>query len=261
MRPDLGKCVIERPRGGSRTAKSAKARHYGKFVTDADGIEYDGLTHFPVSRKQEGYNKRLGSKHFSDLLGPLRGYLTASCGRHWDGVYSEICRTLTNGGRGTQHIIEQHIDVATNTYRGVDGNVYNCGTHGIESVISTSWREEFYVEPETGILRKAPHKKRESVRRKKLEVVPISTGKEYRIIKGVWYFVEYTDVEKQIPMSAVYSTVYGKSFRTEMERVILWKRQLGKKELKKLRLPGTRWAIESKTLVPVQTKSQARDTR
>ena len=55
MRPDMGKCVIERPRRGSRTALSAKVRHYGKIVEYDDGPDYDGLTHLPVSRKQEGF--------------------------------------------------------------------------------------------------------------------------------------------------------------------------------------------------------------
>ncbi|MBI4474010.1 MAG: hypothetical protein HY646_15180, partial [Acidobacteria bacterium] len=68
----MGKCVIERPRRGSKTALSAKARHYGKIIEYNDGPDYDGLTRLPVSRKQEGYNKKLGDKDFTDVLGPLR---------------------------------------------------------------------------------------------------------------------------------------------------------------------------------------------
>ena len=83
MRPDMGKCVIERPRRGSRTALSAKVRHYGKIVEYDDGPDYDGLTHLPVSRRQEGYNKKLGDKDFTDVLGPLHRYLRSSCGRLW----------------------------------------------------------------------------------------------------------------------------------------------------------------------------------
>src|SRR2546426_646543 len=75
MRPDMGKCVIERPRRGSKTALSAKARDYGKIVEYDDGPDYDGLTHLPVSRKQEGYYKKLGNKDFSDVLGPRHNYL------------------------------------------------------------------------------------------------------------------------------------------------------------------------------------------
>lgn len=36
MRPDMGKCIIERPRGNS-SAPSAKARDYGRLVYDESG--------------------------------------------------------------------------------------------------------------------------------------------------------------------------------------------------------------------------------
>src|SRR5436309_15646114 len=125
MRPDMGKCVTERPRRGSRTALSAKVRHYGKIIQYNDGPDYDGLTRLPVSKKQEGYHKKLGDKDFTDVLGPLHNYLRRSSGRHWNDVYSEIARAL---GRvdpwGVRHIITAHLDVAVRTYRGVDGNVW-----------------------------------------------------------------------------------------------------------------------------------------
>src|SRR5438477_4317049 len=117
MRPDMGKCVIERPRRGSRTALSAKVRHYGKIVEYDDGPDYDGLTRLPVSGKQEGYNKNLGDKDFTDVLGPLHRYLRSSCGRLWDDVYSEIKQTLGKAGWGVQHILGVHLDVAVHTYR------------------------------------------------------------------------------------------------------------------------------------------------
>ena len=106
----MGKCVIERPRRGSRTAASAKARYYGEIVEYDDGPDYDGLTHLPVSRKQEGYCKKLGDKEFTDVLGPLHRYLRSSCGRLWDDVYSEIKQTLGKAGWGLQHIISAHLD-------------------------------------------------------------------------------------------------------------------------------------------------------
>jgi YgiT-type zinc finger domain-containing protein len=106
----MGKCVIERPRRGSKTAVSTKARHYGRIVEYDDGRDYDGLTHLPVSRKQEGYHKRLGDKEFTDLFGPLHGYLRSSCGPLWDDVYSEIKQTVRKAGWGVQHIISAITD-------------------------------------------------------------------------------------------------------------------------------------------------------
>jgi len=136
MRPDMGKCVIERPRRGSRTALSAKARHYGRMVDCGDGPEYEGFTRLPVSRKQEGYHKKLGDKDFRDVLGPLHNYLRSSCGRPWDDVYSEIAYHIGRFTRreGLRHIIDAHVDVAVNTYRGVDGNVWICDKHGVHKV-------------------------------------------------------------------------------------------------------------------------------
>ena len=56
MPQDMGKCIIERPRSNSG-APSAKARDYGRFIHDDEGIDYDGFTHLPVSSKQEGTTK------------------------------------------------------------------------------------------------------------------------------------------------------------------------------------------------------------
>src|SRR5216684_347717 len=151
MRPDMGKCVIERPRRGSATALSAKARHYGKIVEYDDGPDYEGLTRLPVSSKQEGYNKKLGDKDFTDVLGPLHRYLRSSCGRHWNDVYSEIKQTLGNAGWGVQHIITAHLDVAVHTHRGVDGSVWVSHKYGVDKV--GDFYYDFYVEPETGSLR------------------------------------------------------------------------------------------------------------
>jgi hypothetical protein len=128
-------------------------RHYGKIVEYDDGPGYDGLTRLPVSRKQEGYNKKLGDKDFTDVLGPLHRYLRSSCGRLWNDVYGEIKQTLGDAGWGVQHIISAHLDVAIHTYRGVDGNVWVSDKHGVHQVGGLYY--DFYVEPETGILREA----------------------------------------------------------------------------------------------------------
>ncbi len=156
MRYDMGKCVIERPRRNS-SARSAKARWYGKFYWDEeDGLEYEGMSHLPVSRKQEGYFKsKIGSKDFSDLLGPIQGYLASSAGRPWDDVFSELSRGLGGFSWPLQHILEQHIDVAVKTYRGIDGNIWHLGKFRPEKV-DGSYGTEFYVEPETKLLRVHP---------------------------------------------------------------------------------------------------------
>jgi hypothetical protein len=233
----MGKCVIERPRRGSRTALSAKVRHYGKIVESDDGPDYEGLTRLPVSRKQEGYHKKLGDKDFTDVLGPLHNYLRSSCGRLWDDVYSEIKQTLAKSGWGVQHIISAHLDVAIHTYRGVDGNVWISDKRGVHKV--GGFYYDFYIEPETGILcesarfRKWQSISREKERAKPLEVVPIEDGKEYRRIDGIWYLHEFAEVEVRTPVF-----LRGSFFRmnSEIQIISKSKRQLGKKQLKKLGL-------------------------
>jgi len=68
----MGTCVIERPRRGSRTAFSAKARQHGRIVRYGDALEYAGLTRLPASSKQGRYLERVseslldGAQHLSD---------------------------------------------------------------------------------------------------------------------------------------------------------------------------------------------------
>ena len=237
MRPDMGKCVIERPRRGSRTALSAKARHYGKIIEADDGPDYEGLTRLPVSKKQEGYRKKLGSKDFTDVLGPLHNYLRNSCGRLWDDLYSEIKQTLGNGGWGVQHIISAHLDVAIHTYRGVDGNVWISDKHGVHKV--GGFHYDFFVEPETGILREDTHYRkwraiaREKEEAKPRQVVPIESGKEYRKFAGIWYLHEFAELEVKTPVFLRGSLL---RMNSEIQIISKSKRQLGKKQLKKLGL-------------------------
>jgi len=233
----MGKCVIERPRRGSRTALSAKARSYGKIVEYDDGPDYDGLTRLPVSRKQVGYHKKLGDKDFSDVLGPLHRYLRSNCGRFWDDVYSEIKQTLGNAGWGVQHIISAHLNVAIHTFRGVEGSVWVAHRHGVHKAGDVYY--DYYVEPETGILREVVRQRKWwwKERAKPLNVVPIEDGKEYRKIDGIWYLHEFVEVEVKTPVF-----LRGSFFRmnSEKQSISKSKRQLGKKQLKELGLRNDR---------------------
>lgn len=231
MKKFFGQQIIEAPRHNS-DADSAKARHYGRITQDDEGYDYDGFTRFPVSRKQEGYNKRLGYKSFTDKLGPLKQYLLSSCGRLWDDVYSEIAYNLGRFTKkeGIRHIISQHLDVATNTYRGVDGNVWVCGKYGVKK-LSDSY-DSFYVEPETGILRLAPPREPWPGRKPNPDIIQLPGSTRYERIKGVWYYIEYVTVEKSVPGLGLFGKTIYQTITTD---VIEFKRQLGKKELKELR--------------------------
>ena len=233
MRQDMGRVIIERPRGNSG-APSAKARDYGKFIHTEDGLEYEGFTRLPVSRKQEGYHKKLGSKSFSDVLGPLYNYLRSNCGRQWNDVYSEIARTIgRSGSYGIRHILGAHLDVATCTYRDSDGVIWACDKHGVNR--TGGFHHDFYVDPETGILRPAANYRKwrtlAALRRPKSPVdhVPLGDGKEYRLMHGAWFYHEFAIVTVETPVRRSWGGTYMKK---ETREVTVWKRQLGKKELR-----------------------------
>lgn len=240
MRPDLGKCVIEAPRRGSRS-RNCKIRHFGKFVMVDGEVEYEGFTRIPCSFKAAEIAYK-DHKDFSDKLGPLHGYLKSSCGRQWDDVWSDISRVIGRGaGRGVTHILTDHMPVAINTYRGVDEKVYVCDKHGISEVFS-SYRTEFYVEPETGLLREATHVYptfRQRWRRQAkppVEHIPLKGGGEYRLVDGIWYYQEHGEVTKKYTFWAD-----GKVQNSHVkEMAVKVKRQLGTKELRDLKLRNTR---------------------
>src|SRR5207244_3509423 len=153
---------------------------------------------------------------------PLHRYLRSSCGRLWNDVYGEIKQAIGNAGWGVQHIISAHLDVAIDTYRGVDGDIWVSDKHGVYKVSGLYY--DFYVEPETGILREgARYQKwrsiaREKERTKPLEILPIEDGKEYRKIEGIWYLHEFTEVEVRTPVF-----FRGSFFRMNTETQIISK--------------------------------------
>lgn len=241
MRPDLAKCVIEAPRRGS-FARGNKVREYGKLVKCEDGIEYEGLTRIPSSRHDR---VRGEGKSLSDKLGPLHGYLRANCGRPWDDVYSEIAYHIGRFTKqeGLRHIIDAHLDVAENVWIGTDDRIYSDGKRGPELVGRYSWRGAFYVEPVTGILREAPDYKRAPEAPKPVEAVDLGNNCAYQKWDGIWYYTEIRKETKTVPRySKHYKKVDGKydwvavyiGTEEKVVDIIIVKRQLGKKELKKL---------------------------
>ncbi len=240
MRRDMGKCVIERPRGNSR-APSRKARSFGKIVLTEDGYEYFGETKLPMAMNGRAHG--WDSKQFSDVLGPLQNYLQSSCGRPWDDVYSEIKKTLGHSGWAVEHIVRDHITVAVNTWRGISGKVWDDAENGPETV-SSSYRTHFYVEPETGILRASPpresyHASRSTYRNRFVQppvesaYVTLSPTSEYRWIKGIWYYQEYAREEQRVfDREDKHGNKY---YRDVIVTTIKHKKQLNKKELRDFR--------------------------
>ena len=192
MRSDMGKCVIERPRNGSSNP-SAKAKWYGKITQDDEGYDYDGMTKLPVSSKQEGYHKKIGNKSFTDVLGPIEGYLRSSVGRPWDDVYSELCSGLGKFSWPMRHVLLFHVNVAVNTWEGVDGNIWYNDKYG-HSKVDGGYRSEFYVHPRSKTLQRFRQTKRYKYRaNKEGESVKLDGNRHMVKIDGLWFIGHYRD--------------------------------------------------------------------
>lgn len=194
MRNDMGRVVIERPRRGSSNP-SLKARRVGKIYRDEEGYDYDGPGRVPNSNRMHAIYPRIGDKDFTDVLGPIEGYLRASIGRKWDDIYSEISHHLGSGAWPVQHIVRDHISVETNTYLGVDGKIYAENKYGNICVNeSAGYRSDFYVHPITRKLCAA--KRVTSIWRRppsqwETDRVKINADRWYVLIKGLWFIGTY----------------------------------------------------------------------
>lgn len=141
MRPDFYRVVTEAPRHGShwRNLKT-RLRISGKL--------YDPDIHDDLPSREKIFPNP--SKGFSDILGPINGFLRSRVGRLWDDVYSEIRSVISpNASEPIRHIWEVHFkgEVLTNCFLNDDKKIYHIGKFvGLREV------EGFFVHPETGKL-------------------------------------------------------------------------------------------------------------
>ncbi len=208
MRQDFGKCVIERERRGSSN-RSLKIKATGKFTHDVAGPDYDGPTRLPSSgNRMRAYDPAIGEKDFTDVLGPVHGFLRKSVGRRWDDVFSEVSSVLGGGSQPISHVLNTHLlaEVDSCTYY-QDGKVY--GQPG-----GRRFYGEYYVHPLTGILCREPEKSRKYVPKPTqhdTDRVHISDHRWYVKLNGIWYIGHYIE-EKYIPVWSL--SQYGNRFRS-----------------------------------------------
>jgi len=208
MRSDMAKVLVERPRtGGCGKERSRQNRHETRrickdipFEEDWDTPDFRGMKRVHTSRPHSYDDK----KQLNENLNPLRRFLNSRIGQPWDKVYSEIMSGL-NLNNAVQYHVWQHLikfgEVQTKTY--MEGNtVMASGVIGPESMTTSYGREEFYVDPRDGTLRKT--KKRPRYRREKemsndSYYDPKNPLIQFHKIGEVWYefkFREATAEEK-----------------------------------------------------------------
>lgn len=142
MRYDMAKVVTERPRRGHGNKSAKTGRRLCKDDYDADD---HGSVRHPVSRRRQyGWEH----KQFSDLIGPLKGYLRKQVGRRWDDVYSELSRHLDKRSTSGSHIWDHvFMEVERYVYLGRDGYWWVHGRYGTYYRVSG-----LFVNPNTGRL-------------------------------------------------------------------------------------------------------------
>lgn len=235
----MHKVVVERERYGS----SRKNRKWGRriaFVPDAD---YDEQPAFVSSGRKRQYGS--DCKWFTDVLGPLNGFLRSNLGRPWDKVYSELRRGLDVRKVTGRHIFD-HLErmVETDCFIGADRKVY-AGPR--------AWNVTgFYVHPKSGLLSFVPRQSARERKKEKLSGQPINEirldrVRSYKLIDGQWYDVAFGFVEiAREEMRDAWDVVARKQVRLTSwsNRIAISKRQCNREELLWIRNRIAAWKKE-----------------
>ena len=141
MRDDMFKVIVERPRWGASHAPTVK------ISRDRDGDrKFIGLKRYAL--QHAAYTKSL-----NENLAPLIRYIGRQVGRRWDDVFSEICSGLDTGSTVKMHVRAHLRDVVLmGISRGRHGELLHEG-HVLRADRRNCRGEEFYVDPDDGILK------------------------------------------------------------------------------------------------------------
>lgn len=217
----MAKVVTERPRHGhgNKSKKTGKTLSRDEIHDMGDDDADSGPRRAKVSRKAQ-YGS--DAKSFSDLLGPLRGYLKKQVGRPWDKVYSELCQTLDRRSLAGQHIWD-HVkwEVELQAYMH-DGKVmmamrYGLGHRPVEGL---------YVHPRTGLLCWTQPARRKYRAKSDPTLIKLGPLSELRQVDGIWYQITYRWQTRSWPHPVTGELVYGKAELVQDRKAQLSARQL-----------------------------------
>lgn len=138
----MGEEVIECYRTGWRT-KRAKG-HLRQIRSNG----YENV------RSKEGMKvmHHGGTRSMSDDLEPLIRYLRSHVGKHWDKVYSDLCRMLHTNTVTGQHVIH-HLKQFVIEKVVKENGEWIAYDEGAPRVIGKYyWRDQFFVHPKSGVL-------------------------------------------------------------------------------------------------------------
>jgi len=237
MREDMHKVVVERERHGSWKP----GRKWGQRLVFVPNSDYEDQPMFASSARGRQYSG--DSKHFSDVLGPLRGFVRSNIGRPWDKVFSELRQGLDVRKVTGLHIFD-HVKwmVETDCWIGADRKIY---AKPKEYEVTG-----FYVHPRTGLLCFATQQSRRE--RKKLKLmkqeineIRLEDQHSFRLIDGQWYFVDYEIVEvaRYQKLQSTWDVIHRRKFQLTWgcHRIAVKKRQCNRDEVREIRERIERW--------------------
>jgi hypothetical protein len=186
MRADMAKVIVERPRRGGHVTKGK-----GRVRDMEDLPRNQGMT--------RPHRMNWGGKELNENLAPLRRFLHSRVGQSWDAVYSEISANLKATSAVQQHV-RDHVNDFVVTNVTVDAHDQLWGTNwGSPFLIGAPgyWRrQELYVDPRDGILKRTPHQAPAQTWQEQREARfavthrAIDDAHEVRKHKGIWYMCE-----------------------------------------------------------------------
>ena len=254
MRTDMKKVLTERPRiGHDRSYHDIRARM--TRINFDDMPTKEGMRRPYSSRDEE-------RKEFSDLIGPLRRFLTSCRGRRWDDVWSEICAQLSSNTVDSH--LKDHVlrDVDLHTVM-VDGVVF----------VRSRYRgfiepDGLYVHPETGLvcgdIQWTRHYRRDYVYHDGIAYTPLENGVQHPVgyglnvryaydrkligpereafrVNGIWYWVVFATVPEStmrtengyIKVNTICTDIVTGKQKNTGERYRANKRQMSSRDLRR----------------------------
>lgn len=209
MRPDMGRIIVDKPR---RAPSPQKGRE--RHAIDEDAPKRERMRETTHGRFSEPVSAR-----FTDRLAPLKRWLASNCGRPWNKVYSEIRRVAPWNNPKGQHLLSHVFQYVSFPGERSYESTYGGRNFGI-------W---FYVD-EHWILRQTKITKEKPINYPATRIV-VDADHEYRMHNGLWWFVTY----KTAFSMHVYDILEQKQlYLPAGERYAAHKRQLGKREIKKI---------------------------
>ncbi len=245
MREDMKHVIIDRPRRGGEGGKSRPPKGTVRLWQRMPAEEYP-------KRETMAPGRRYSSdcKYLNEHLAPLRRWLQSKCGQPWDKVYSEICAGLSVRNATSAHVRDHAEKYVVQTTILVGGVVCDSVGNPIDS--RRQWHF-FFVDPRDRTLRAIKRWKR---RRSKAAEQQYIHGKDemhrYVAVDRIWYEVELAWLPQTEKIS-VRDVLTGETLRNYPGEGpyygnILYargKRQLGKQQIRRLRLRETRLKKES----------------